>query len=365
MIKVLVVDDSALMRKLIGQVLVAEAGFEITFARNGKEALAVIGAVAPDVVTLDIQMPEMDGLECLDRIMVEHPCPVIMVSSLTAEGAQATLEAFSLGAVDFVPKPSGAVSLAMSELGPTLVDKIRAAAGARLRKTHRLKDRVRHRLGLTTVATPRRSVLTDERPVPADGVVLVGASTGGPPALEALLAPLPESFPWPIVVAQHMPAAFTAPLAARLDRMCEITVSELTEPAQLEPGRAYIGRGDSDVVLSRRRNRLFALPVPKDPAFRWHPSTDRLVMSALDQIDATSIVGVLMTGMGDDGARTMTIVRQRGGRTIAEAKETAVVWGMPGELVRAGGADWILPLEGIAERLRKLVAGHAPHPQTS
>lgn len=366
MIKVLVVDDSALMRKLIGQILATEADIEVAFARNGKEALAMIGTVAPNVVTLDIQMPEMDGLACLDRIMIEHPCAVVMVSSLTAEGAEATLEAFSLGAVDFVAKPGGAVSLAMADLGPTLIEKVRAAAGARLRSSHRLKDRVRHRLGLgSRRERPVGAPSVAQGPMPAEGVVLVGTSTGGPPALEALLGILPADFPWPIVVAQHMPAGFTGPLAARLDRLSSITVTELTEPTELAPAHAYVGRGDSDVLLSRRRGKLFAMPAPKDPGFRWHPSADRLVASALEHVDPAAIIGVLMTGMGDDGARTMAELRRRGGRTIAEAEETAVVWGMPGELVRANGADWILPLGGIAERLRKLVAGHAAHPQNS
>ena len=188
MIKVLVVDDSALVRKLLGQVFSAEPDFETAFARDGLEAMDQLGAFAPDVITLDIHMPHMDGLACLDRIMVERPCPVVMVSSLTAAGAETTLEALRLGAVDFIAKPAGAVSLHIDEWAPPLVEKVRAAAGARLRSSLRLKDRVRHRIGATPV--PRRRAKPSHHPqspaATGDGLVLVGTSTGGPPALEAL-----------------------------------------------------------------------------------------------------------------------------------------------------------------------------------
>lgn len=355
MIKVLVVDDSALVRKLLGQVFTAEADFEVTFARDGLEALARIAADRPHVVTLDIHMPNLDGLATLDRIMIEHPCPVVMVSSLTAEGAEATLEALRLGAVDFVAKPGGAVSLKMDEFAPQVVEKVRAAAGARLRSSLRLKDRIRHRIA---GAAPSRPAPPDPRPpLPAaigEGLVLVGTSTGGPPALEALLTPLPAGFPWPILVAQHMPATFTGALARRLDGICAMTVTEVSQPTVLEPGTVYIGRGDSDLVVTRRGGRVAARSAPLEAGYPWHPSTDRLVRTAMEQIPASQLVGVLMTGMGDDGAQAMAKLRAEGGRTIAEAEETAVVWGMPGELVKAGGADFVEPLSRIAERLQEL-----------
>ncbi|HEX4861385.1 MAG TPA: response regulator, partial [Rhizomicrobium sp.] len=242
MIKVLVVDDSALVRKLFGQVLAREPDLEVAFARNGVEALAQIKTFQPNVVTLDIHMPEMVGLACLDRIMVEHPCPVLMVSSLTAEGAETTLEALRLGAVDFVAKPEGAVSLHMEVFAPVFIAKLRAAAGARLKASLRLKERIRHRVG--KLSAPRPSMRTAAR-AEGRGIVLVGTSTGGPPALEALLTPLPADFPWPIVIAQHMPASFTGPLARRLDKLCAIGVTEVARPTVLEPGCAYIGRGDA------------------------------------------------------------------------------------------------------------------------
>lgn len=352
MIKLLVVDDSALVRKFIGQVFGEELDFQVEFARSGAEALARLAEVGPDVITLDVHMPGMDGLECLDRIMLERPCPVVMVSSQTAAGAAATLEALRLGAVDVVPKPDGAVSLHIEDWGPELLAKVRAAAGAKLRSSLRLQERVRHRVGA------RRAAASGASPPPlraaGQGLVLVGASTGGPPALEVLLASLPADFPWPIVVAQHMPASFTGALARRLDGLCALQVLEVSKPVALEPGVAYIGRGDADVIVSRRPAGLVAMAAPGRQGYLWRPSVDRLVRTAMDQLPPAQLVGILMTGMGDDGAAAMADLRAQGGRTIAEAEETAVVWGMPGELAKAGGADWVLPLPKIAARLLEL-----------
>ncbi|MBA2398712.1 MAG: chemotaxis-specific protein-glutamate methyltransferase CheB [Bradyrhizobium sp.] len=355
MINVLVVDDSALVRKLIGKVFAEQPDFGVSFARNGKEALASIAASVPDVVTLDVHMPEMDGLACLDRIMIEHPCPVIMVSSMTAEGANATLEALRLGAVDFVAKPTGAVSLRIDEMAPELVQKVRQAAGVRLKRSLRLRDRVRHRMSGNVQPVAFRTPKVTRAAATGDGMVLVGVSTGGPPALEALLAGLPASFPWPILVAQHMPETFTGPLARRLDGLCEVKVTEVRKPTVLEPGCAYIGRGDADIIVSRRGGGLVAMAAPSTVDYPWHPSADRLVRSALNHMAASQLIGVLMTGMGNDGAEAMTLLQAKGGRTIAESEETAIVWGMPGELVKAGGADFVVPLPGIAAQLQKLV----------
>jgi two-component system chemotaxis response regulator CheB len=356
--KVLIVDDSALMRKLLGRIFSTEPDFEVQFARNGLEALDLLEVFRPDVVTLDIHMPQMDGLACLDRIMVERPCPVVMVSSLTAEGADATLEALRLGAIDFVAKPAGAISLHIEELTGELLAKVRAAAATRIRSSARLKDRVRHRIGgdATAIRRAARSPAEQVTPVRAigEGLVLVGTSTGGPPALEALLTPLPADFPWPIVVAQHMPATFTGALARRLDGLCALSVVEVVRTVELERGSVYLAKGDADIVVARRSSGLVALPVRSAADYPWHPSADRLVTSAMDHLSPTQIIGILMTGMGSDGAQAMARLHAQGGRTIAEAEDTAVVWGMPGELVAANGADWVLPLPEIAGWLRKL-----------
>jgi len=359
-IRVLCVDDSALMRKLLAKIFASEDDVEVAFARDGVEALAQLHELKPDVITLDVQMPRMDGLACLDRIMVERPCPVVMFSALTGEGTEQTLEALSLGAVDFVLKPGGAISLKLDEFGPDLIETVRVASRARVSKSHRLAERVQLR---TARAPTRRQATTPaaERPNPScaikgERLVLVGSSTGGPPALDAVLGSLPADFPWPVVVAQHIPGSFTAPLARRLDGFCALSVTEVSRPTRLIPGNVYIGRGDADVLVSLRNGELIALSSPSNPVYRWHPSVDRLVDSAISALGAERVIGVLMTGMGNDGAAAMRRAYDGGARTIAEAEETAVVWGMPGELVHAGGAEFVEPLDAIADRLIALAS---------
>jgi two-component system chemotaxis response regulator CheB len=357
-IKLLVVDDSALVRKLLGRIFSAEGDFEVRFSTNGHDALQANAQFQPDVITLDIHMPDMDGLECLDRILIERPCPVVMVSSLTAAGGDATFEALRRGAVDFVAKPVRAISLGIDELEAELVAKVRAAAAIRLRPSLRLRERVRHNMGDALKAAPqtRRAPLRSKPGDVQTGLVLVGTSTGGPPALEALLEPLPADFPWPILVAQHMPASFTASLAKRLNGICRLAVEEVINSTYIQPGTVYIGHGDADITVRSGAKGLFAEVAAPQPGYPWHPSTNRLVRTAMAVLNASQLIGVLMTGMGNDGAEAMRDLRDAGGRTIAEAETTAVVWGMPGELVRLGGADWISPLPEIASRLQRLVA---------
>ncbi len=363
MIRLLIVDDSPLMRRLLGGVFTAEGDFEIAFARNGVEALEQLHAFKPDVITLDVHMPEMDGLACLDRIMLERPCPVVMISSLTEAGASVTLEAFALGAVDFITKPDRAISLEMETLAPRLVETVRAASRARLPSSLRLAERVRLRSGMgqaSSAQAPRRRAPASPpkrriKAAPAHGLVLIGVSTGGPPALDAVLSRLPADFPWPIVVAQHMPGTFTGPLARRLDKLCALNVTEAALPMPLAPGNVYIGKGDADVIISVRPDGPVVMAAPSLPEHRWHPSVDRLVDSAMQHFAPEQLLGVLMTGMGSDGADAMARLKAQGGRTIAEAEESAVVWGMPGELVRRGGAEVIAPLEQIADRIMDMV----------
>jgi two-component system, chemotaxis family, protein-glutamate methylesterase/glutaminase len=362
-IKLLIVDDSALMRKLLTEIFSEQPDFEIRTARDGLEALAMLADYRPDVITLDVHMPRMDGLSCLDRIMIEHPCPVVMVSSLTAEAADATLEALHLGAVDFIAKPGGAISMKIHEIAPLLVEKARAAASARPRASLRLTERVRHRVGAAEPRVRRSAAAAEPFVGPnravdvmtGNGLVLIGVSTGGPPALEVLLAGLPDNCPWPILIAQHMPASFTGPLAKRLDGLCALSVQEVSQATPLSPGFAYIGRGDADIVVSRRARGLVALAAPSLENYPWHPSVDRLVRTAMNHVPASQLIGILLTGMGSDGAAAMAELHERGGKTIAEAKETAVVWGMPGELVATKRADWIVPLPAIADCLQRLL----------
>jgi two-component system chemotaxis response regulator CheB len=386
-IRLLVVDDSALMRKVLEETFAAEGDFEVRLARNAAEALDLVRSFDPHVVTLDVQMPGMDGLACLSRIMLELPRPVVMVSALTADGAEATLEAIELGAVDFVAKPSGTVSLEIDRLRPLLIEKVRGAVQAKIRRSLRLSERIRHQFsGLSPGTAPRarrrappageRDAAVEARgpgpgaaaprPVAAaaagedvPGVVLIGTSTGGPMALDCILPQLPATFPWPVLVAQHMPKSFTGPFAQRLDRQCAVRVVEVDHPMRLQAGAVYIGRGDADLVVTRRASDAVAMSVPSQRDYPWHPSVERLVTSALEHFDSDRLIGVLLTGMGNDGASAMTRLRQLGGRTVAEAQSTAVVWGMPGELVRMGGAEMVRPIEEIAAAVVDMVERHA------
>ena len=363
MIKLLIADDSALMRKLLEGIFRAEGDFDIRLARNGSEALELVRSFDPGVVTLDVQMPGMDGLTCLGQIMIESPRPVVMISALTDQGAEATLEAIELGAVDFIAKPGGTVSLEIDRLRPLLVEKVRGAANIRIRRTLRLTERIRHQFRdagvLPRPLRSQRALAATDQAGSSPGLVLLGTSTGGPAALDIVLPQLPAEFPWPVLVAQHMPAAFTGPFAKRLDRQCGLQVVEVNRPMPLEAGTIYIGRGDADLIVSRRSTGAIAMSVPAQRDYPWHPSVERMVTSALDQYAATQLIGVLMTGMGRDGADAMTRLHKQGGRTIAEAESSAIVWGMPGELVRNGGAEQVRGVEEIAAAIAEMVGTHA------
>jgi two-component system, chemotaxis family, protein-glutamate methylesterase/glutaminase len=252
MIKLLIVDDSALMRRQLMTVFQAEGDFEIRQARNGEEAVRENKEFKPDVVTLDINMPEMDGLTALSLIMAERPVPVLMVSSLTEQGALATFEALNLGAVDYVPKPGGTISLSLDKVAAELIAKVRSAARARPKSpgtngsnAAAVVRRMRDERAKTVAAS---SALNAPRGA-SDGVVVIGASTGGPRALEIVLSGLPANFPWPVLVAQHMPAAFTKAFADRLDQCCPLSVVEAGTALPIVPGRIYIGKGGASLVL--------------------------------------------------------------------------------------------------------------------
>lgn len=350
-LKLLIVDDSALMRRQLSLLFEAQGDFDIRTARNGREAVAENLAFRPDVITLDINMPELDGLSALAEIMTSRPVPVVMVSSLTEKGALATFEALALGAVDYVAKPGGTISLAMDQVSAELITKVRGASRSRVRAGA-------SRSSATARAEPRKpAAATNERKptrgmTPADPcVVLVGVSTGGPGTLERILPHLPGDYPFPIVIAQHMPASFTGPFAQRMDRLCDLAVSELTRATPLEPGHVYVARGGADVALTSRLGKVTALVKPESAEHLWHPSAEILARSALDCVPPRQLIGVMLTGMGYDGADGFAEIRRRGGRTIAESEDTAVVFGMPKELIERQGATLVLPADKIAAQL--------------
>ena len=351
MIKLLIVDDSALMRRQLMNLFQAEGDFEVRQARNGDEAVKENRDFQPDVVTLDINMPEMDGLTALSLIMLERPVAVVMVSSLTEQGALATLEALNLGAVDYIAKPGGTISLSIDRITKELVSKVRSAARSRPRGKTSVAATVARRVQEESKKDAAASSLLAASRGAGDGLLVIGASTGGPRALEIVLSGLPANFPWPVLVAQHMPAAFTRAFAERLNQCCALQVVEANCALPIEVGKIYIGRGGADTILANRSGKLTVLPMPENSQYLWHPSVELLGQSVLKHYDPKRIAAVLLTGMGYDGSDAFAEIKKRGGRTIAESEETAVVYGMPAELVAKGGASLVLAIEKVASQL--------------
>ncbi len=350
MIKLLIVDDSALMRRQLATLFEAEGDFLIRQARNGLEAVDENREFQPDVVTLDINMPEMDGITALSLMMAERPVAVVMVSSLTEKGALATFEALNLGAVDYIGKPGGTISLSIGEIKAELVSKVRAAARARIKGKGSSVRGLAQRLREEREKPAPRPVAV-RRGIAGEGLVLIGVSTGGPRTLEDILPQLPADFPWPVLVAQHMPASFTRPFADRLDSICQLSVVEADHPMPIEAGTIYVGKGGADIVLVQRGGKLTVIAKPENRDFLWHPSVELMGRSALEHCDPSRVVGVMLTGMGYDGADAFAEIKKRGGRTIAESQESAVVFGMPAELIERGGASLVLHAEKIAAQI--------------
>jgi len=350
---ILVIDDSALMRKHLRQIL-EDAGYEVETARNGEEGLDKIVSFDPAVVTLDINMPVMDGITCLSLIMQQYPRPVVMVSSLTEKGALATFEALELGAIDYVAKPGGTVSLNIRDVADDLLDKVGAAARARIGKSRGLRQRLRvqrERAETTQLKRRTKPGISAKETSTAQKLVIMGVSTGGPGTVEEIITSLPGDFPLPILIAQHMPARFTRVFAERLNKNAPLEIKELGSPTPLVAGQVLVARGDADVKLAKRAGKLVASSIPPHKEFLWHPSVERMVQSAKELCDPESLICVQLTGMGNDGARAMAELHALGARTIAESEETAVVYGMPRELVELGGAECILPSYKIANQL--------------
>jgi two-component system chemotaxis response regulator CheB len=257
-----------------------------------------------------------------------------------------------LGAVDYIPKPDGTISLNLRNSSAQIIAKVRAASTARVKNVRGLSERLR----TENVRAAGSMKAKAGGPITAAqinemGIVLIGVSTGGPRVLEEILPELPADFPWPVLIAQHMPRNFTGTFAKRLDSICQLGVEEVVDRSPLRPGRCYVGRGDADLVLLKRGTDWLAATVPCDTARIWHPSVARMVETAAACMAPNRLVGVMLTGMGDDGADAMSELHRNGGRTVAEAESTAVVYGMPGELVKRGGADSVLPSHQIAKKL--------------
>ena len=347
MIKLLIVDDSALMRRQLVSLFESEGDFDIRLARNGVEAVKENAEFKPDVITLDINMPEMDGLTALSLLMAERPVPVVMVSSLTEKGALATFEALALGAVDYILKPSGTISLSIDVIKQEVINKVRSAARAKIKTARGLSSRIKSEKSRFEQVEPpiiRRGIVND-------GLVIIGVSTGGPRTLEDILPLLPVEFPWPVLVAQHMPAAFTLSFANRMNTLGPLQGLEADHPMAIESGNIYIAKGGADMVVTLRSGKLMVLPKPESANYLWHPSVELLGRTVLQNCDLSKVIAVMLTGMGNDGSDAFTEIKKKGGRTIAESEESAVVFGMPAELIKKGGASIVLNANKIANHL--------------
>lgn len=335
----LVVDDSAFMRRVLIDLLQSDPGITVVgTARDGREGVEQCLALRPDVITLDIEMPRLDGFGALKQIMLQAPVPVVMVSSHTRAGAEATIKALALGAVDFVAKPSGSISLDMHKVREELVRRVRGAAGARPRSRGLLAELPAFNAGPKRVA----AALDGERR-PADRLVVIGCSTGGPGALHQLLPRLPSTLDAAVVVVQHMPRGFTRSLAGRLDEICALQVREAQDGDLLLAGVALVAPGGQHLeVIEGGRVRLTDDP----PVNGVRPSVDCTLRSAAAVYRARTL-GVILTGMGSDGTQGVADVKSAGGWAVAEHASTCVVYGMPKAVVDRGLADRVLPVHEI------------------
>ena len=355
MIKVVVVDDSAFMRKALSTMLAKDPEIEVVAtARDGEEGLEMVRRHEPDVVTMDIEMPRMDGLTALRHIMMEMPRPVLMVSSLTTEGAEATLKAMELGAVDFIPKQLSKVSLDIVKIEDDLRAKVKMIARRRMSHLFRspLAARARPSAATGTQAGTERPVRAAGRPggTQTRDLVAIGVSTGGPPAVQKVLSVLPQDFPAGILIAQHMPAAFTGPFAKRLDGVCRITVKEAEDGERLQHGVAYVAPGGKHLRIDQKISRIDVRVVEEPREALYKPSASVLFDSVAAGVGRRGL-GVVLTGMGSDGLEGMRLLKAKGGRALAQSDSTCVVYGMPKAIVDAGLADEIVDIDEMGEAI--------------
>lgn len=359
-IKILVVDDSAFMRKAITMMLESDPMIKVVgTARDGEEGVEKVRLLKPDLVTMDIEMPRMDGLAALREIMLKNPVPVMMVSSLTTSGAQATLEALDLGAVDFIPKQMSYVSLDIVKIKEDLIAKIKDIA----KRKHILMSRHRQRqfsqIGKPAtdsgISAPKTISHSPEQRITrkrqqAIGLIAIGSSTGGPPALQAVITKLPRNLPVGVVIAQHMPPMFTKSLAERLNSLSTVTVREAVDGERIEPGLVLIAPGGRHLTVKRRGGQVFASVSDEPLTTLYKPCVD-VMMNSVAETYGPSTLGVMLTGMGNNGIHGMRLVKSKGGVVIAQNEQTCVVYGMPRAVIEAGIADHIAPIDSIAAEI--------------
>ncbi len=344
MIKVLVVDDSAIVRQILSKELSRARDIEVVAtAMDPYIARDKILAHSPDVMTLDIEMPRMDGLTFLRKVMQFHPIPTIIVSSLTPKGSAMAMDALAAGAIDVVSKPGAAYTV--GDVSSILIDQIRAASLVSFEKINRIRDSV-----TSSDIAPLALTKTTNK------IIAIGASTGGTVAIEHVLREMPANAPG-IVIVQHMPEKFTQSFAERLDSVCDITVRECRDGDSMVQGTALVAPGNHHTLVKRSGARYYVEVKDGPPVFHQRPSVEVMFNSVAKYVGANA-VGVILTGMGADGAQGLRTMREAGARTIAQDEATSVVWGMPGEAVKLEAAESVLPLQKIArEALALALAG--------
>src|SRR5882757_119712 len=345
-IKVLIVDDSALVRRMLTEMLSSDASIIVLgTAHDAYDAREKIKALNPDVLTLDVEMPRMDGLTFLRNLMRLRPMPVIMVSSLTDKGAEVTLDALSIGAVDYLPKPKIDLAATLADYKEELIAKVKAAASARLRATA-TSTASASADAILAKRDPQRQLRTTER------IVAIGASTGGTEAIKEVLIRLPPDTPG-IVITQHIPKLFSGAFAKRMNDCCQVTVYEAEDGQQVLAGHAYIAPGDRHLMVVRDGARYVLRLDDGVPVNRHKPSVDVLFRSVAQNAGRNAI-GVILTGMGKDGAKGLKEMLDAGSQTIAQDEASSVVWGMPGEAVSLGAAQHVVALDCVAAKIRSL-----------
>jgi two-component system chemotaxis response regulator CheB len=340
-IKVMIVDDSPFMRMILKDIIDKESDMQVVgVARDGMEAVELAIKLKPDVITMDVEMPKLNGIEALKEIMKRAPTRIIMVSSLTEEGAEITLLALELGAVDFVTKPSGSVSMDFRKMGPELVQKIRDAM----------------KINISQILMKRKPLANLRvKSIVSGKVVVIGSSTGGPRSLDLVIPPLPKDFPAPILLVQHMPPGFTKSLAQRLDRISNLSVKEAEEGDVLKPGWVYVAPGDYHMGIKYQDKKgIIYLDKNTEKINNVRPAVD-YTLDKVAEIYKENTIAVILTGMGKDGTKGAFKVKFFKGVVIAESQETCVVFGMPKSVIEEGYADYVFPADKIPEKLVELV----------
>lgn len=351
--KVLIVDDSALVRQLLTEMLRGDADLEVVgTAADPFAAREKIKVLRPDVITLDVEMPRMDGVTFLENLMRLRPTPVVMVSSLTQKGAEVTLRALELGAVDFVSKPTVDLAGTLHLYAGELIAKVKMAAGANVNRRIAATSSVAPKLSADAILpTAQRGGLlrTTER------IIAIGASTGGTEALREVLCALPPDAP-AVVISQHIPAAFSKPFAERLDKAAAMKICQAEDGQYILPGHAYVAPGDRHLLMERDGARYLCRLSDGPPVNRHRPSVDVMFRSVAQKVGPNA-VGVILTGMGDDGARGLKEMLDAGAHTVAQDEASSVVWGMPGSAVKLNACERIEPLNRIAATMLELANG--------